>query len=229
MYFKCAWCQLVSMPTMGTRRDSLVVPWFYFIGTSGRQLSSLDSWITCICWPKKKLKFKYRDNYSERYEFCWLVWCSFSGSRRKATCSNWATGAGEFINIEFFTLVPLGVFAHWFAFLDFLVSTYVVCERLSVMQRQARLPEIFDQIAQNTLFWNLVQNTPHPPPWKLKFSQILALWVLTFQNLPPRKLKFSQILALWVLTFQNTPPPSWKLKFRQILALWLLTVGVCGD
>ena len=29
-----------------------------------------------------------------------------------------------------------------------LVSTYVVCERLSAMQRQARLPEIFDQIAQ---------------------------------------------------------------------------------
>ena len=31
-----------------------------------------------------------------------------------------------------------------------LVSTYVVCERLSVMQRQARLPEVFDQIAHFT-------------------------------------------------------------------------------
>ena len=41
-----------------------------------------------------------------------------------------------------------------------LVSIYVVCERLSVMQRQTRLPEFFDQIAQNTLFWNLVQNSP---------------------------------------------------------------------
>ena len=33
-----------------------------------------------------------------------------------------------------------------------LVSIYVVCERLSVMQRQTRLPEFLDQIAQNTLF-----------------------------------------------------------------------------
>ena len=40
------------------------------------------------------------------------------------------------------------------------------------------------QNPQKTLFWNLLQNTP-PPPWKLKFRQILALWVLTFQNTPP--------------------------------------------
>ena len=33
---------------------------------------------------------------------------------------------------------------------DLLVTTYVVCERLSMMQRQVRLPEIFDQIAQFT-------------------------------------------------------------------------------
>ena len=38
-----------------------------------------------------------------------------------------------------------------------LVSTYVVCERLSVTHQQAKLPEIFDQIPQNTwVFWNLV-------------------------------------------------------------------------
>ena len=48
---------------------------------------------------------------------------------------------------------------------------------------------------------------PEHPPWK--FSQILALWVFTFQNTPPpsQKWKFSQILALWVFTFKNTPPP----------------------
>ena len=34
--------------------------------------------------------------------------------------------------------------------LALLVSTYVVCERLSVMQRQTRLPEIFDQIPHFT-------------------------------------------------------------------------------
>ena len=58
------------------------------------------------------------------------------------------------------------------------------------MHKQARLPEIFDQILQNTP----VLETPPPP-----------LWVLTFQN--PPQLKFRQILALWVLTFQNHPPP----------------------
>ena len=42
-----------------------------------------------------------------------------------------------------------------------LVSTYVVCERLSVMQRQARLPEIFDQI-------------PHFTP-EVEFGSVLPL------------------------------------------------------
>ena len=46
----------------------------------------------------------------------------------------------------------------------FLVSTYVVCERLSVMQRQARLPEIFDQIAQFTPDLEFGSRTPTPPP-----------------------------------------------------------------
>ena len=44
----------------------------------------------------------------------------------------------------------------------FLVSTYVVCERLSVMQRQARLPEFFDQIAQNTPVLEFGSRTPSP-------------------------------------------------------------------
>ena len=45
-------------------------------------------------------------------------------------------------------------------------SLYIVCERLSVMHRQARLPEIFEQIVQNTPileFGNLVpEHTPSP-------------------------------------------------------------------
>ena len=45
----------------------------------------------------------------------------------------------------------------------FLVSTYVVCEGLSVMQRQARLPEIFDQIAQFTPKLEFGSRTPPPP------------------------------------------------------------------
>ena len=98
------------------------------------------------------------------------------------------------------------------------------------------------------LKWNLISHHPH---WKLKFRQILALWVWHFTSPPapppppPWKLKFRQILALWVLTFHITPPPPieiytdlgnfgfWhftsplpKLKFRQILALWVLTFHI---
>ena len=46
-----------------------------------------------------------------------------------------------------------------------------------------------------------------PPPWKLKFDQKLALWVLTTQEFPPPQLKFGQNLALWVLTTKNTHFP----------------------
>ena len=62
-----------------------------------------------------------------------------------------------------------------FYYEDYLVSTYVVCERLFVMQKQARLPEFFDQIGNNTLLWDLVQNTLPPPQWKWKVGQILVL------------------------------------------------------
>ena len=70
------------------------------------------------------------------------------------------------------------------------------------MQRQARLPEIFDQIAQFTP--DLEFGSRMSPPPKLKFSQILdfGFWL----SRPPPKLKFSQILALSILTFQITPP-----------------------
>ena len=49
-----------------------------------------------------------------------------------------------------------------------LVSTYVVCERLSVMHQQARLPkhmlpEIFDQILQNTPVLGFGSRTPPHP------------------------------------------------------------------
>ena len=40
--------------------------------------------------------------------------------------------------------------------------TYVVCERLSVMHQQAKLPEIFDQIPQNTPVLGFGSRTPPP-------------------------------------------------------------------
>ena len=115
--------------------------------------------------------------------------------------------------------------------------------------------------------YSVIQNTPPPPenwnlgrswdfeyfqlqntpPRKLKFRQILGLWVFSVTEYPPpRKLKFRQILGLWVFSvteyppppenwnlgrswdfeyfqLQNTPPPR-KLKFRQILGLWVFSV-----
>ena len=57
-------------------------------------------------------------------------------------------------------------------FIQLLVSTYVVCERLSVMHEPAGVVEILVQILQ---FTPILWNTPLPPQKKLKFRQILAL------------------------------------------------------
>ena len=85
-------------------------------------------------------------------------------------------------------LLPLSAPLVW------LVSTYVVCERLSVMQRQARLLEIFDQITQFTLNWNLVPEPPPPPgPKILKIRQILALLGFDFPEHPPRQCRLEYV------------------------------------
>ena len=49
---------------------------------------------------------------------------------------------------------------------DYLVSTYVVCERLSVMHEPAGVVEILVQILRNTPY----SEAPPPPPRKLMFS-----------------------------------------------------------
>ena len=77
----------------------------------------------------------------------------------------------------------------------YLVSTYVVCERLSVMHEPAGVVEILVQILHNTPI--------------LKYS---------FRIPPPPKMKIVKDLGTLTFQFQNTPPPP-KLKFRQILAL----------
>ena len=70
-----------------------------------------------------------------------------------------------------------------------LVSTYVVCERLSVMRKQVSVQltsnsKFLPKFSRTPLFWNLVLE--YPPSPNLKFRQILALWVFDFRiPLPP--------------------------------------------
>ena len=93
--------------------------------------------------------------------------------------------------------------------------------------------------AQNPQFTPKLEfgsRTP-PPRKKLKFRQILALWVLTFQIPPPPQLRSWQFgfwlsrtpppLENWNLGrswhfgfwLSRSPPPPQKLKFRQFLAI----------
>ena len=95
-----------------------------------------------------------------------------------------------------------------------LVSTYVVCERLSVMHEPAGVVEILVQILQNTPI--LKYSFRIPPPPKMKIVRDLGTLTFQFQNTPPplfsfRKLKFRQILALCDFSVSEYPPQ--KLKF----------------
>ena len=58
--------------------------------------------------------------------------------------------------------------------------------------------------------YSVIQNTPPPP--KLKFRQILGLWVFSVTEYPPPQLKFRHILGLWVFSVTEYPPPdNWNL------------------
>ena len=51
-----------------------------------------------------------------------------------------------------------------------------------------------------------ISNYRIPPPRKLKFRQILGLWVFSITEYPPSLLKFRQILGLWVFSITEYPP-----------------------
>ena len=125
--------------------------------------------------------------------------------------------------------------------LSFLVSTYVVCERLSVMHKQVSgwtvnfcsnkfsrkpLSGISDQKAPppqwktSDLRWpKFTLEYPPPPPenWNLAISwhfEYFQFWHPT--PCPPPKLKFSHLLALWVfsvLAFLGVGYQNWKCQF----------------
>ena len=135
---------------------------------------------------------------------------------------------------------------------NLLVSTYVECERLSVMHKQVsvHIPQTvnFCPNSPESHFWNFRPESPppppkmknfrfemtkvyskiYPPPPKLKFSHFLALWVFSVlapypSSPPPWKLKFSHFLALWVFSVLAPSPPK-KLKFSHFLSLWVFSV-----
>ena len=93
-----------------------------------------------------------------------------------------------------------------------LVSTYVVCARLSVMHEPAGVVEILVQILQNTLFWNTVSEYP-PPPRKWKLSEILALWLFSFRipPFPPPPENWNLGRSWHFKTSVSESPPNWNL------------------
>ena len=126
-----------------------------------------------------------------------------------------------------------------------LVSTYVVCERLSVMHEPAGVVEILVQILQNTPFWNTVSEYPLPPEnencqrsWHFDFSvseyppleneNCQRSWHFDFsvsEYPPPPKMKIVRDLGTLTFQFQNTPDPK-KWKLSEILALWLFSFRI---
>ena len=95
-----------------------------------------------------------------------------------------------------------------------LVSTYVVCERLSVMHEPAGVVEILVQILPEYPYSELGTEYS-PPPWKLSKSpnlrvsetpppnencQRVQIW--EFQNTPPNE----NCWRVQIWEFQNTPP-----------------------
>ena len=84
-----------------------------------------------------------------------------------------------------------------------LVSTYIVCERLSVMHEPAGVVEILVQILPEYPYSEL--GTEYPPPqWKLSESPNPRV-----SEYPPQN-ENCQRVQIW--EFQNTPPPQWKLS-----------------
>ena len=93
-----------------------------------------------------------------------------------------------------------------------LVSTYVVCERLSVMHEPAVVVEILVQILQNTLYSEKqFQNTPPPPKVKiLRDSKSESFRIPP----PPENWNLARSWHFKTFSFRipTTPPPPQKIE-----------------
>ena len=94
-----------------------------------------------------------------------------------------------------------------------LVSTYVVCERLSVMHEPSGVVEILVQILpEYPLFWSTVSE--YPPFWKWKLSESPNLSISEYP--PSQKWKLSESPNLRVSEY----PPSTENENCQRVQIW---------
>ena len=99
-----------------------------------------------------------------------------------------------------------------------LVSTYVVCERLSVIQQPARLPENFDQISPKhpcSGIW--FQNTP--PPRQIKI--IPRVQVQPYPEHPAPKWKTLTFFPEFRSELTQNTPHKWKTNFLSWVQIWV--------
>ena len=91
------------------------------------------------------------------------------------------------------------------------------------MQRQARLPEIFDQIAQNIPVLEFGSGHPlhSPPPPKIEIRTDLGTLDFDFPE-PPPPIEIWTDLDTLGFDFPEPPPPNWKLGRSWHFGFWWL-------
>ena len=220
------YASLINMWKLTIVRISKGEQWFTF----WRFVNKLPNWVFFKC-------FRW---------ICWIQWQNICHYSKKAQTCHPATSCvtdQDAITGPARHMWETGSL-NWAHFmLRSLVSTYVVCERLSVMHKQVSVHTVnFCPNSQEHPVLEFGSRIPPPPPRpKLKFRQILALWVFHFRiPPPPKEMKFRQILALWVFDFRISPPQKkWNLgrswHFEYLTSEYplpppqlLVGVSVCG-
>ena len=94
------------------------------------------------------------------------------------------------------------------------------------MHQPARIPEIFDQILQNTPVLEFGSRTPLPRKWKTNFLSWVQIWAYP-EHPPPLPWKWKTITfflefksELTQNTHTHRPPPKWKTNFLSWVQIW---------